>query len=203
MLNFGAHFDPQQYLEVDEAVKIYIIDAHKPVLLENCYMDSNVLVWDDGDIEKQTDIEQAFRGWHEEEDRRRQEEQNSDEDEDDGAEPSLNGDDTLEEDVVDSDTDADEENTPEMDIINANGKRRSRSGSTYGDDDRNDDGDSHSDSSDSPPKRRRTGQDTHIPPSPDQRTTTRDLIVERRKAHEKMPQCFLITMIEVSGMASL
>lgn len=42
------------------------------MLLENCYLQSNVSVWDDGELEKQIEVETAYREWHEEDVRQKQ-----------------------------------------------------------------------------------------------------------------------------------
>lgn len=194
MLNFGAHFDPLQYIEVDEAVKIYIIDSHKPVLLENCYMDSNVLVWDDGDIERQGDIETAFREWHEEDRRRkalRQADSHAGSDLDNDEHEDLIRESDNEADAssehLDNDTDEDEERT---DAPNENGKRPSPRNS------QSDDGSDSimSDDESGPRQRRKTGQNSHVQPSPRESsngaalaedTDPREIELESRRRHDR------------------
>ncbi|CCG82823.1 Cell division control protein 45 homolog [Taphrina deformans PYCC 5710] len=192
MLNFGAHFDPLQYLEVDESVKIYIIDSHKPVLLENCYMDSNVLVWDDGDIERQSEIEKAFYDWHEEDRRRKAR------DEDDDRSHQSEDDEANEDDIdsilettssLGQDGDDGENDSS---ALGTNRKRRSRSGSDDASQRENEAEDSESDASDGGPRqRRRTGMNTHIQPSPRKPSadpiipSARQVELERRRAYER------------------
>lgn len=195
LLNFGAHFDPLQYLEVDENVKIYIIDSHKPVLLENCYMDTNVLVWDDGDIERQVGVEAAFRDWHEEDRRRKQLEEEEDSDVDSQADledpdqEDEDGDARREDEVTrEEELDAEDQNhSMEQSRL---GKRRSRSG-TPGDtqsDELHEDSDSDLSEDGGPRQRRRTGIDTHVQASPritPEPATQRTLEVERRRKHDR------------------
>ncbi|BFZ57164.1 DNA replication initiation factor cdc45 [Savitreella phatthalungensis] len=64
LLNFGSFFDPLQYLSVDSGVTIHVIDSHRPIMLESCYFEGNVVVWDDGEMERNTEIAEAFRDWH-------------------------------------------------------------------------------------------------------------------------------------------
>lgn len=193
LLNFGAHFDPLQYLEVDEAVKIYIIDSHKPVLLENCYMDSNVLVWDDGDIERQSDIETAFREWHEEDRRQklsREAGSDADSDEEDAdAADIISESDDNEREEEDGQLDSIEntvEDSEDLGTPNGNGKRQSPSSSQS---------DAEiSDHESGPRQRRKTGAGTHVQPSPRKRINgtpldgpadSQESELSRRRRHDR------------------
>lgn len=158
-------------------------------MLENCYVDSNVLVWDDGDIEQSPDIETAFREWHEEDRRRKLE------DEEDGSdqEASEQG---IDEDDTETVNDEDENEEEEGDAVNTNGKRRSRSRSPPLETQTDEEGD-ESDQSDAggPRQRRKTGLNTHVetsqrrvdetPPGSPLLQDKRRMAVERRKRHEK------------------
>lgn len=160
-------------------------------------MDSNVLVWDDGDIERQQDIETAFREWHEE-DRRRKAIDEEDDDDDEGdhdrmlqSDVDQDGNDAEENDDADNSDDGGDPDTQD-DTPNRNGKRRSRSASprTYQADDASEDSDSDM-SGGGPRQRRRTGIDSHVQSTPRRENaettvpTTKQREVERRRRHQR------------------
>jgi cell division control protein 45 len=62
MINCGGIIDIYQYLEVDDDVKIYIIDSHRPLNLDNLHDSKrNVCVFDDDDeTEKLSPVLEAF-----------------------------------------------------------------------------------------------------------------------------------------------
>jgi cell division control protein 45 len=62
MINCGGIIDIYQYLEVDDDVKIYIIDSHRPLNLDNLHGSKrNVCVFDDDDeTEKLNPVLEAF-----------------------------------------------------------------------------------------------------------------------------------------------
>ncbi|KAG4304658.1 hypothetical protein PORY_002051, partial [Pneumocystis oryctolagi] len=52
LLNCGALIDLYQYLTPQDHVSIYVIDSHRPWNLDNAFSNSNIFVFDDGDIEE-------------------------------------------------------------------------------------------------------------------------------------------------------
>ncbi|KAG5440570.1 hypothetical protein PCK2_000395 [Pneumocystis canis] len=52
LLNCGALIDLSQYLTPQDHVSVYVIDSHRPWNLDNAFADSNIFVFDDGDIEE-------------------------------------------------------------------------------------------------------------------------------------------------------
>ncbi|KAG5519954.1 hypothetical protein PMAC_000231 [Pneumocystis sp. 'macacae'] len=52
LLNCGALIDLYQYLTPQDHVSIYVIDSHRPWNLDNAFSNTNIFVFDDGDIEE-------------------------------------------------------------------------------------------------------------------------------------------------------
>lgn len=165
-------------------------------------MDSNVLVWDDGDIDAQPEIEMAFREWHAEDRRRKA---LNDEDSDGAGDGEA---DDIEEDLLnnaeDSEVEADDRDGNESDSFSQegnqsptrsvrNGKRRSRSATPRTPRSDGFDDESDSDASDTGRRqRRKTGLDSHTRPSPrldseplPAEQNPRQVEVERRRKHDR------------------
>lgn len=146
-------------------------------------MDANTLVWDDGDLEKQGEVESAFHEWHEEDQRRKEIEENSDDDfnEANGIEDEIEGE-------LRSDTDGDEGPTRTK-----SRKRQSRSGSEHSS--QTDQETSDSELSDAEPRqRRKTSPSSHVQPSPRrsaaegqtaQLADPRQVELERKRRHNR------------------
>ncbi|KTW30903.1 DNA replication initiation factor CDC45 [Pneumocystis jirovecii RU7] len=52
LLNCGALIDLYQYLTPQDHISVYVIDSHRPWNLDNAFSNSNIFVFDDGDIEE-------------------------------------------------------------------------------------------------------------------------------------------------------
>ena len=168
LLNFGSYFDPTQYLDVDDAAKIYIIDSHKPVMLENCYLESNVVVWDDGEVERNSEVEKSFWAWHEEEERKQNAQSGDDGDDDDDDDDDNEAGDSGGENEAAVGRLGDDELETSSD--NDGRKRRSRSPDMDGEEDDAYDSDRA--------RRRKLDRDQHAPPSPRKR------VLDRRRQHQ-------------------
>ncbi|ORY85462.1 CDC45 family [Protomyces lactucae-debilis] len=192
LMNFGAFFDPLQHLSVDESMTIYVIDSHKPVMMENLYFESNVYVWDDGTLERQTDVAQAFAEWHEEEDRIRDEEERGsdagEEDEGLGADEEAPEEEEEEQEQEEQDDQESRPGTP------TRRKRRSSSGSPHASgSDAGDFSGSEDSDEDGPRQRRKTSRNSHVQPSPrrpvanapDAIAPVKESANERRRRHQR------------------
>ncbi|OLL23973.1 Cell division control protein 45 [Neolecta irregularis DAH-3] len=51
MINCGALIDLVGYLQPRQGLTIYVIDSHRPWNLDNLFVEGEVVVWDDGEIE--------------------------------------------------------------------------------------------------------------------------------------------------------
>lgn len=62
LLNCGTMVDLNNYLVSMEDVSIYVIDSHRPHNLNNIYIENNIFVFDDGDIEE--DMNKIHDAWY-------------------------------------------------------------------------------------------------------------------------------------------
>jgi cell division control protein 45 len=52
MLNCGAIFNLEDYIDLSEDVTIYILDSHRPVNLRNAFWNNEIIVFHETDLDK-------------------------------------------------------------------------------------------------------------------------------------------------------
>ncbi|KAF8985754.1 hypothetical protein BGZ46_002133, partial [Entomortierella lignicola] len=57
MLNCGGLFNLEDYMEMSEEVTIYVLDSHRPVNLRNAFWNNEVIVFHEGDLDKELLVE--------------------------------------------------------------------------------------------------------------------------------------------------
>ncbi|KAH9275928.1 hypothetical protein BASA83_001734 [Batrachochytrium salamandrivorans] len=60
MINAGGMVDLAEFLTLEEGVTVYVLDAHRPLNLQNIFGSSQIMVLDDGDISDMKDLRKAF-----------------------------------------------------------------------------------------------------------------------------------------------